>query len=522
MAIQMMPSSAQALTGPRGSSKHSDDTDNGNTTGAEAFAGMLAAAQQPQQQTTPNDTGSAGTQNAEDDKTVSAATGPQGKGLTGAATNGLEQAASGLDHSQSPVARLAQATAAAADAAHATAGQANGAASEAAKTEAARSDAAKADAAKTDAANSDQAATANSKLFDALGQSVPELVGELEPGQVGKEVSATARAHAAEVHADGGQGKAKGIARDAANATASASGASAATSTTSAQAATAGTSGQSLGDLLAASGATVTSTSTSGAAQAGSAATAGAAAQAAGAGTDTKLTDVDFDRVLGTVTKSDAQGAKSHASATGASSTEAAANGAHKSSDGSVTVAPVGVPSAPQAAASSSIGAPEVVKTDPTLGLHEQLSEPVLAVRTRGNGTHTITVEVHPNDLGPVQVQVRVDGTSTSVTVTGTHDAHDVLRAAMPALHAELRAAGLHDLEVNLGSATPNPQQDGSSRNPFAGMDDGFGANGSGGHANHEARGQQPGAHPDGTGSPVRNDVNRPTRTRASGVDRLL
>jgi hypothetical protein len=165
--------------------------------------------------------------------------------------------------------------------------------------------------------------------------------------------------------------------------------------------------------------------------------------------------------------------------------------------------------------AAATPAASEVMTANPNLPLHGQLSETVVALNARGNGTHVMVVEVHPRDLGPVQVQVRIQGDTTSVTVSGGQIAHETLRAAMPSLHQELRDAGLHNLVLNLGSPSDssswnNNRPDGASQ---FGAFDGLGNGSRGEHQGHGTGAQ-------GTSSgPV--DGQTITRDRAGAAARL-
>jgi flagellar hook-length control protein FliK len=90
-----------------------------------------------------------------------------------------------------------------------------------------------------------------------------------------------------------------------------------------------------------------------------------------------------------------------------------------------------------------------------------QLAAPVLSLRTAGNGSHQLTIALHPAELGPVNVHVRILGDSMSIQLASTSEgAHDALREALPQLRQELQAAGLPsvDLSLDLGGAPSGGQ----------------------------------------------------------------
>ncbi|HEX4727622.1 MAG TPA: flagellar hook-length control protein FliK [Jatrophihabitans sp.] len=90
------------------------------------------------------------------------------------------------------------------------------------------------------------------------------------------------------------------------------------------------------------------------------------------------------------------------------------------------------------------------------LPVSDQLTGPVLSLRTAGNGSHQLTIALHPAELGPVNLHVRILGDSMAIQLASTSEgAHDALREALPQLRQELQAAGLPnvDLSLDLGGA---------------------------------------------------------------------
>jgi flagellar hook-length control protein FliK len=90
------------------------------------------------------------------------------------------------------------------------------------------------------------------------------------------------------------------------------------------------------------------------------------------------------------------------------------------------------------------------------LPVSHQLSGPVLSLRTAGDGSHQLTIALHPAELGPVNLHVKIVGDSMAIQLASTSEgAHDALREALPQLRQELQAAGLGnvDLSLDLGGA---------------------------------------------------------------------
>lgn len=91
-----------------------------------------------------------------------------------------------------------------------------------------------------------------------------------------------------------------------------------------------------------------------------------------------------------------------------------------------------------------------------------QLVEPVAAVHRRGlDGTHTITVDITPDELGPVRVEVQLREGNVELRLSGHSEAaRDALRAALPDLRRALEAAG-----VGTGSFQVSPDTAGGQQN---------------------------------------------------------
>lgn len=83
-----------------------------------------------------------------------------------------------------------------------------------------------------------------------------------------------------------------------------------------------------------------------------------------------------------------------------------------------------------------------------------QLVPEVVAVHRRGvDGTHSLTVDITPEDLGPVRLHVELRDGQVELRLAGATDAaREALRAALPELRRALEAAG-----VGTGSLAVSP-----------------------------------------------------------------
>lgn len=101
--------------------------------------------------------------------------------------------------------------------------------------------------------------------------------------------------------------------------------------------------------------------------------------------------------------------------------------------------------------------------------LGPQLTGSVLPLRAGGDGSHQLIIALHPEQLGPVNVHVRILGDAMMIQLaSGTQDAHETLRAALPELRHELQAAGLGTAQLSLdGGGTAGFSNSGSHRETF-------------------------------------------------------
>ncbi|MCU1507305.1 MAG: hypothetical protein JWP05_2274 [Microbacteriaceae bacterium] len=111
--------------------------------------------------------------------------------------------------------------------------------------------------------------------------------------------------------------------------------------------------------------------------------------------------------------------------------------------------APVGS-AAPLAASSAS--APTAVAAPPAPAFSEQIARPIFALASAGNGEHTVTVSVTPDNLGPVIVRAQVSPNGIRVELFAPNDAgREALRSILPELRRDLAGSGLNS-NLNLSS----------------------------------------------------------------------
>jgi flagellar hook-length control protein FliK len=79
-------------------------------------------------------------------------------------------------------------------------------------------------------------------------------------------------------------------------------------------------------------------------------------------------------------------------------------------------------------------------------------------------GEHTLTINVAPDNLGPVTVRAHVTGEGLRVELFAPTDmARDALRAILPDLRRDLSGQGMH---ANLDLSSQNQPRDGSAASP--------------------------------------------------------
>ncbi|HET9143761.1 flagellar hook-length control protein FliK [Actinophytocola sp.] len=117
------------------------------------------------------------------------------------------------------------------------------------------------------------------------------------------------------------------------------------------------------------------------------------------------------------------------------------------------TAQPVTFP-APVAHTSHTAAAEAPARTEPAAAPPpaQQLSAEIVPLRNR-DGEHTLTVQLHPVDLGPITVTAQVRGQDIQLDLGGATEAgREALRAALPELRRELERAGFDSCLLNTGT----------------------------------------------------------------------
>ncbi|CAN7448872.1 NlpC/P60 family protein [Microbacterium sp. LjRoot45] len=193
---------------------------------------------------------------------------------------------------------------------------------------------------------------------------------------------------------------------------------------------------------------------------------------------------------------------------------------------------------APAAAATVSAPAAVAAPAAPAPPLTQQLAAPVASLVRGGDGQHTLTLRVSPDDLGPVTVKARISGGSISVELaSGTAAGRDALRSLLVDLRRDLAVLMPHSsiavtaadagrdgttLSSTLGTASgtlagagggstgPGPGQSGPGQN-------GSGQNGSG-HSGSDRTASRDAEAPVALAASV-SATPDPTSTAGTGVD---
>lgn len=126
--------------------------------------------------------------------------------------------------------------------------------------------------------------------------------------------------------------------------------------------------------------------------------------------------------------------------------------------------------------------------------LAQQLSAPVMSLASRGDGEHTMTVRVSPDDLGPITVKAHIAGGSIAIElVSGSAAGRDALRALLVDLRRDLAVLAPHSTVAV--ATTDAPRGDpgstgtgiGSSAGQSASGQSSAGGSGSGDPSGHTA-----------------------------------
>jgi flagellar hook-length control protein FliK len=145
----------------------------------------------------------------------------------------------------------------------------------------------------------------------------------------------------------------------------------------------------------------------------------------------------------------------------------------HPAAQAAETAAAAAPPPAHPAPASA-VSAPSPVAAAPSPAAQPALETALTRVRARGTGTHEVTVQLHPADLGAVRVVARLSGDQLDVTVLcADHAAQQAVAAAVPALHdrlSELKHVDITDL-LGTSNQPAGSSGDGSHGRPQGGAD---------------------------------------------------
>jgi flagellar hook-length control protein FliK len=92
----------------------------------------------------------------------------------------------------------------------------------------------------------------------------------------------------------------------------------------------------------------------------------------------------------------------------------------------------------------------------------DDLSASISRPLTDGNGTYTVTVALHPPELGHLQAVLSLDGNDLSVSLAAqTQTGHDAMANATEALRNQLARGGVY---VNVTLRDPGSQPGGDER----------------------------------------------------------
>lgn len=175
----------------------------------------------------------------------------------------------------------------------------------------------------------------------------------------------------------------------------------------------------------------------------------------------------------------------------------------------STVVSPSPAPTPPPSAAAPPDPQPELVAT-------------LSRLRARGDGSHELSVQLHPAELGAVTVSAVIGNGQLTVTLACADEAaRAAVTAALPALHHQLSNAGLGGVDVRFGGP-PNGRQEPPAGQPDAepGPD---GRPGRDGPPTHQPRTHQPPIHPLSTHATPTHQSHAARRSASPwALDRLL
>ncbi|WP_024366667.1 flagellar hook-length control protein FliK, partial [Arthrobacter sp. TB 26] len=120
---------------------------------------------------------------------------------------------------------------------------------------------------------------------------------------------------------------------------------------------------------------------------------------------------------------------------------------------------------------SSVVSAPHPAPPAPsqaTATLQPQLAKPLFTLAGAPQGQHIMTLQVNPEDLGPMTVRAHIDAAGVRIELFAPGDAgRDAIRAILPELRKELADAGFGaSLDVSEHNGPGSSARDGTSPDP--------------------------------------------------------
>ncbi|QOD05757.1 flagellar hook-length control protein FliK [Pseudarthrobacter sp. BIM B-2242] len=135
--------------------------------------------------------------------------------------------------------------------------------------------------------------------------------------------------------------------------------------------------------------------------------------------------------------------------------------------DGATAFEQAAATAAPSRPAQVPSAAPATTDLPVPRGYTAQLARPLFTIAAAGPGQHTITVEVNPQNLGPVTVQAHSGADGIRIEMfAATSDGRDALRQALPELKKDLAGAGIN-ASLDLSSSGQGTPQGGQDRESF-------------------------------------------------------
>jgi flagellar hook-length control protein FliK len=129
--------------------------------------------------------------------------------------------------------------------------------------------------------------------------------------------------------------------------------------------------------------------------------------------------------------------------------------------------APTAAPAAPSAPSLPPVAAPAPGYAGRFIDPQPEQSGALARLRSHGDGSHELTVSLHPAELGAVNVSATLHGDQLTVTVACSSDAaRAAVTAALPTLHQQLAGAGFGGVDVQFGGPSQDPGHAGQQQAP--------------------------------------------------------